>query len=286
MARILAVGIATLDIITSVAGYPQEDAEVRATAQRRCRGGNATNSLVILSQLGHHCAWAGMLANEADAREIEADLAHHNIDLSAVVTVPRGKVPTSYVLHNSRNGSRTIVHYRDLPEYPATAFEQIDLSGYHWLHFEGRNINDTHAMMVHARHVRPQLPISLEVEKERLGIDALFGLADTLLFSRPFAHGRGFEDADSFLRAMHTLAPQAQLTCAWGDAGAFGLDRHVRSCHSSAFPPPRLVDTLGAGDTFNAGMIDGLVNNKDFETALTQACKLAGRKCGIEGLNL
>lgn len=37
--RILAVGIATLYIINTVDGYPAEDQEVRASAQRVARGG-------------------------------------------------------------------------------------------------------------------------------------------------------------------------------------------------------------------------------------------------------
>ena len=37
MARILGVGIATLDIISTVQRYPAEDGEVRAIAQRRGR---------------------------------------------------------------------------------------------------------------------------------------------------------------------------------------------------------------------------------------------------------
>jgi hypothetical protein len=51
MAKILGIGIAALDIINTVDGYPNEDAEVRAINQRVCRGGNATNTLVVLSQL-------------------------------------------------------------------------------------------------------------------------------------------------------------------------------------------------------------------------------------------
>src|SRR5690606_2634666 len=43
MGHVLAIGIATLDIVNTVDGYPAEDAEVRASAQRVSRGGNATN---------------------------------------------------------------------------------------------------------------------------------------------------------------------------------------------------------------------------------------------------
>src|SRR5512143_319051 len=94
LARILAVGNATLDIINIVDGYPAEDMEVRATAQQIRRGGNAANTLVALSQLGHQCSWAGTLANEPDGSLILADLTRYRIDTCAVHTIAHGKVPT------------------------------------------------------------------------------------------------------------------------------------------------------------------------------------------------
>ena len=285
MASILAVGIATLDIINSVDGYPAEDAEVRATAQRICRGGNATNTLAVLSQLGHHGAWAGVLVDDPDARHITADLARHRIDTSAVVKLSHGKSPTSYILHNSRNGSRTIVHYRDLPEYPTSAFSALDLSTYHWLHFEGRNVAETRQMMAAARRHRPKLPCSLEIEKERPDIDQLIGLADVVIFSRPFAIGRGYAGATAFLLNIQKQASRSLLICSWGEDGAYALDRDGGLHHSPAFPPSQVVDTLGAGDTFNAGVIDACLQGLQPPAMLRHACQLAGQKCGHPGLD-
>ena len=45
MAKILAVGIATLDIINLVDSYPSEDTEVRALSQRKLRGGQRNQYL-------------------------------------------------------------------------------------------------------------------------------------------------------------------------------------------------------------------------------------------------
>lgn len=48
------------------------------------------------------------------------------------------------------------------------------------------------------------------------------------------------------------------LICAWAEEGADALGPDGRLLHSDAFPPPRVVDTLGAGDTFNASVIFSL----------------------------
>lgn len=284
MANVVAVGIATLDIINSVDGYPAEDSEVRATAQRRCRGGNATNTLVVLSQLGHRCRWAGVLAREPDATAVLADLNRHGVTSSDCLWQETGKIPTSYIVHNRRNGSRTIVHYRDLNEYPASAFAGLDLTTTDWLHFEGRNVPDTARMLQIARERQPHLPLSVEIEKPREGIEALLSLADVILVSRHYALHRGHSAATAVLQALrpHTAA---DLICAWGEAGAWALGRDGQLHHSPAFAPPRLIDTLGAGDTFNAGIIDGYLGGLPLATTLEAACRLAGRKCGHPGLD-
>jgi len=285
LANILAVGNATLDIINLVDSFPAEDSEVRALSQQIRRGGNSANTLVALSQLGHQCSWAGTLANEPDGSLILADLQQHHVDTSAVHTVAHGKVPTSYVTLNQQNGSRTIVHHRDLPEYRADDFMAIDLALFDWVHFEGRNIDELKVMMQHARSLHPRLPLSLEVEKVRPGIDALFPFASTLLFSKAYARHQGHQDAPSLLQALCTQGVIGQLICAWGEEGAYGIDAKGVLLHSPAFPPAQVVDTLGAGDVFNAGIIDALVKDMSLQQSLNNASHLAGKKCGIYGLN-
>ena len=106
---------------------------------------------MVLSQLGHECHWAGTLADQPDGGLIRADLMHYGVNLDQVYTVAEGKVPTSYIIRSRDNGSRTIVHYRDLPEYPAAAFAAIDLNNFDWLHFEGRNVEQLVKMMQRAK---------------------------------------------------------------------------------------------------------------------------------------
>lgn len=287
MAHILGIGIATIDIINDVDGYPREDDEVRARAQHVCRGGNAANTLVVLSQLGHHCDWCGVLADDDGAAFVERALRDFGIDSRLCQRAAAGTTPTSYITRNCENGSRTIVHYRDLPELDFDHFRRLDLHGYDWLHFEGRNIVATERMMAHVRQHHPDLPLSLEVEKSRPGIETLFPHADLLLFSRHYVLATDGRQTtpQAFLERLHTRLPRQRLVCAWGEAGAWGLDRDGALHHSKAFPPARIVDTLGAGDTFNAAIIDACVREESLATALSHGCRIAGRKCGHSGLD-
>lgn len=282
--HILGVGIATLDIINTVYGYPAEDDEVRADTQRRSRGGNATNTLTVLSALGHRCDWAGVLPADAEGREVESILTTAGVGLDRVHRTGEGRLPTSYITLNRLNGSRTIVHYRDLPEYRAEWFETIELSSYDWIHFEGRAPAELGPML--RRVKRADKAFSLEVEKPRESIESLFSLPDVLLFSRHYAQSQGCESAAAFLeRLTVTGGGRRPLSfCTWGDVGAWALTSDDLLYHQPAFDIGDVVDTIGAGDVFNAAVIDAVLRKQEPRAVLDFASRLAARKCSRPGL--
>lgn len=285
MANILAIGNATLDLVYTLPGFLKEDHELRARHMHMCRGGNATNTLVVLSQLGHHCSWGGVIAQSPQSRIILDDLARYRIDTQYCQKLP-GKVPTSCVMLNAETGTRSIVHYRDLPDFGFKQFQRIKLAPFDWVHFEARhNVGDIQCMIRWMRDQRPDLRCSLEVEKPRPWIQNLLPLADVLLCSRGFARANGFTKGIPFLQWLRKLAPQADLIVAWGEEGAYGLDRYDKEHACPAHVPAEIRDTLGAGDTFNAAVIDGYLRTLDFPDILSAGCQLAGKKCGQIGLD-
>jgi ketohexokinase len=287
MARIVGIGIAALDIINITDGYPEEDDEVRALSQTVRRGGNVTNTLTVLSQLGHQCEWAGTLADDANSDLIQAELHRHRIDTQRCAVISGAHAPTSYITLNQNNGSRTIVHYRDLPEYNFAHFMIITktcpLDEIDWLHLEGRNVPDTVKILKYVRQHHPAIKISIEIEKPRQHLEALYAHGDIALFSRHFASAAQHHNAATFLRAWRPKCAAPMLVCPWGADGAYAIDEQGLLHHAPAVQISRVVDTIGAGDTFNAGIIHAGLNRYSIPESLRFANTLAGKKCGQRG---
>lgn len=285
MVKVLGIGNATLDIIHVVDRYPDENAEIRCQQRFIRRGGNATNTLVVLSQLGVACSWAGVTVNNPDGQFILCDLQRFGIDTGPCRLMDSGCVPVSSVLLSRSTGSRSIIHYRDLPEYTFQDFNRLALHTFDWLHFEGRNVAETRRMLEHVQHNSVSIPCSIEIEKPRDGIESLFGYGDVLLFSREYGLAMGFTDPLSLLGSIRKRHSGADLFCTWADAGAAAIDRRGNVFENAAFPTALVVDTLGAGDTFNAAVISGYLDGLDIRVTLARACRLAGMKCGQHGFD-
>jgi len=283
MAKILAIGNAVLDSVVHVVNYPAENTESRCIGFEERLGGNVVNSLSVLAQCQHDVTWCGTLAQDTAGQLLTKLMNAAQIDTIHAQLVKKGTTPLSTILLAQDTGSRTISHFRDLPELDFEHFAQLNIEEYDWLHFEGRNVEALTGMLNIANCFLTHQPISLEVEKDRDGIDSLIDKAHVLMFSQSFALGRGYTEAEPFLRAMQAVAPNSKLFCGWGNAGAFAMEQgsfyHVAANHDCM-----VVDTLGAGDTFNAGIIDALIRGHSTAEALELAVRLAEKKISQHGI--
>lgn len=291
--QILCVGLVVLDIINVVDKYPEEDTDRRCLSQRWQRGGNASNSCTVLSLLGAHCAFMGSLAPGHVADFLVADFRRRGVDVSQVAWQSQGDTPCSCCIVNNSNGSRTIILYdTNLPDVSAKDFEKVDLTRFKWIHIEGRNASEQVKMLqrIEEHNAKQPLPqkirVSVEIEKPREELFQLFSYGEVVFVSKDVAKHLGFQSAVEALRGLYSRVKKgATLVCAWAEEGADALGPDGQLLHSDAFPPPQVVDTLGAGDTFNASVIFSLSKGNSMQEALRFGCQVAGKKCGLQGFD-
>ncbi|KAH6563055.1 hypothetical protein BSLG_005520 [Batrachochytrium salamandrivorans] len=183
-----------------------------------------------------------------------------------------------------------------------------------WVHFEGRCVDEIQGMITSLISLRKELGfgmehlcISVEFEKPgRPGLARLLSLADVCFLSKPWVMSEYNPNKDNATKnkvAEHILdpcaylieisrdvcKPGARLFATWGEKGAYfseaGSDGSV--IHISA-PDIIPIDTIGAGDTFVAGIIFGIgCMRLTARQATTFATCLASSKCaqiGFDGL--
>jgi ketohexokinase len=281
--RLLIVGNCILDQIWQIDQFPQEDAEFRAQARLQRLGGNACNTASILARLGHKVELISQLADDDEASWVRQQLEQLGIQIPSYLSIKNSSTPLSSIWLNSKNGSRTICHYRDLPELSLEQLKAIQTDAYEWIHFEGRNIPVLLEFLPVLKN-RNVAPVSLEIEKPREHIERLLPYVAVVIVSDDYLKQRKI----SALACMNEFAeinPQMKIVCTQGRNGLIARSIEGEIIKMEAEAVEKVIDSIGAGDCFIAGLISRMSQQQAFNQALIFANKLAASKVQHQGMN-
>ncbi|KAI3541518.1 D-sorbose [Colletotrichum abscissum] len=271
---------------SSIPHFPEEDLKLRATSIRVRRGGNCPNTMEVLQQLlrAEHLPHSqtepltmhlvSPLPEPPDTTVVAAANAAEITFDHCLFRKGHHAPASSYIFRSEATGSRTIVNHNDLPDMTTDEFLNVveafrGKGGRTWWHFEGRVPETTLSCILALRRALGDdvVTVSVEVERPgRAGLRELAAEADVVFYSKSWAEACGYTSADDCLREESLSLPRTSLAMVtWGAEGAWCISPKDRQLVKSPVETPvkQVVDSVGAGDTFVAGMLYGLICQAD-----------------------
>lgn len=281
---VLCVGHAAWDISVFLPTYPAENSKSEIHTLIECGGGPAANAACLLSRWGAQCALAAAIGADEQGARLARELAAAGTDLLLLQRDRARPTPTSIILVNEQNGSRTIVN-RKAP----AAGEPLRITSAPWpqsprvLLFDGHEL----AAALDAMRLLPQARTILDAGTIREGTRDLARHVDYLVCSEQFAcEMSGVPDLATpahqaaALGALHRLNGQP-VVITLGERGVL----HGTGARVEQLPalPVQACDTTGAGDIFHGAFAYGVLTGLPWLETLRLAVAAAALSVTVRG---
>jgi sugar/nucleoside kinase (ribokinase family) len=295
---VVMLGDANVDLLIRLPERGPGKRDISGSVPQLFGGGTVANASVALARLGVPVAFVGMVGDDGYGRYVRDDLAREGIDTRGLILNP--DVFTQMVLALVEpDGERMLVVWPPKGGAPVHLRpEDLDpdqIAGAAWLHTSGMVLREMpvreavlHGMRI-AREAGVPVSLDLNLRLELWGWgDDIRATLDRALPLVDVVFGSGAEEivpvagVEPVKRAAQTLADgQRTVVARLGAAGALAATP-AEIVHAPAFPA-EVVDTVGAGDAFDAGFIAARAAGHDLHTALRWGNAVAALHIGQPG---
>lgn len=229
---VLGCGAVSVDYLATVASFPKPDDKIRSTTLKVEGGGNVGNALTGIARLGLKPRIISKVANDALGKNVLAELERDGVDTSYMVVSEEGNSPFTYIIVDSQTKTRTCIH---TPGNPAMAPEELSnsnlfssLDGAKLVYFDVR-LHET-ALVVANEAARRKIPMLVDAERKREGLDDLLNLASYVICSENFP--QQWTEASSTpiaLVSMFLRLPNLKFVIVTqGDKGCVMLEKSIK----------------------------------------------------------
>lgn len=243
-----------------VAAVGDNCVDVYAKENRSYPGGNPVNVSVYLKRMGIDASYTGVVGTDEYGKTLVDALDSKGVDTSHV-HVAEGS--TAVTMVEIVNGNRVFGDYIEgVMEHFRLSDEDIEFLCSHDLVVSGiwghtaedlGKIRQSGTPVVFDYSDQPQDPI----------VDSSIGNVDYAFFG---LDAEDSEEVRSFMREKQAMGPKV-VVVTLGEHGSLAYDGDT--FHKHGIVEVEIADTMGAGDSFIAGFIKGILENKNVDECMS-----------------
>lgn len=272
---VAAIGSGNIDIILGVPAFPEKGGKIVGKLLGKQIGGTVANSACVMGRLGLNVASVSCVGDDSYGKEISSDFEKFNVDRTFIREIP-GHTANMAVIFVDYSGEKSLIYapgddreWDD--EYASLAIEQS-----RYLYTMPADIEKFQKLAECAHKSKTKIVVDIEPHiastPERL--HTILSLSDIAIFNQAgFLVGCGEKPEIENLRRLQQKY-QLDAVVVTLDADGVVAVTEYESEQLSCFDVS-VVDTTGAGDTFNGAFVYSLVNNMSLHSALEFASATA-----------
>ena len=282
MIKTLSIGHASYDIYVQVDEFPKENTKTRFVNKIGCGGGNACNVAYMLAKWGLGSTFAGTMGNDVFANRIQKELQSVGVDTRYIETTYDKDTTISFIIVNSKTGSRTIFNVAD---------EYVKLRKFDFDFQPDLIVVDGHDQYASKSTIErfPKAITICDAERYVPEVIDTAKLCQYLVCSKDFAEQAtnmkfDFNNTSTLVEVYDVLRKKfdhQNVIVTLEDKGAlYQVDDQIKV---SPALKVQAVDTTAAGDIFHGAFAYAIANGKSLEQAVRMGNIAAGLSTQVVG---
>jgi len=274
----LGLGIAPVDILMQLKGYPTAGGKADAEKTTIQGGGPIPTAMVTLARLGKNPALLAAVGDDIFGKFVIDELNNENVDTSLIVIK---KKPSAFAVGwvEKKSGRRSIVLDLNI-SVTSHDIKLNKLPNVRAVHLDGRFMP---ACLKLARWAKGNnVPVFMDVGSIRNDVSRLFPYVDHLIcadeYALPYTGRKHIKDA---IKKLKTKC-NGTVVVTSGIKGSIGFEESEGFARQKAFRV-KAVDTTGAGDVYHGAYIFGFLSGMDLKNRMLTASAAAAIKCTKPG---